>query len=307
MLEVIYLILVSIVSFLIAANNSAGSVGIIYGSRITPYYTASFMGGLFVMLGTLLEGWKMVGALKGGIIENSLMLYPSLLVLLSTLILLVVFTMGGIPLSASQILLGSTLGVAAYFTLRINYTFVAWVVGAWVLNFILSLLLAILIYYLLIVIARKRRLFILSKFYTISLLVSSAFIAYTLGANTIGLIASLNLSNYSILTAGASAFLGTVLWGRKTVITVGRKITALDPARAFSAQISGSIVVEAFTQLHFPVSIMQAIIGGVIGTGILRGKNELNKKTLKNLSVSWAMVPAISFALTYITAIFLQL
>ncbi len=307
MLELIYLILVSLVSFMIAANNSAGSIGVLYGSRVTTYYKAALLSGLFIMAGTLFEGWKMSNAIGGGMIENPLTLQLSLLVLFSTLILLLLFTAIGIPLSASQILVGSVLGVAVYFSIKINGVFVVWVIGAWILNFVISLLLAMLIYSILIIIARKERIFFLSKFYTVSLFISSAFIAYTLGANTIGLIASLNLSIYSLLAAGISSFLGAMLLGEKTVITVGRKITGLDPPRAFSAQISGSIVVELFTQLHFPVSIMQAIIGGIVGTGLLRGKRELNKKTLKNLAVSWALVPLLSFVITYITVIFLRL
>ncbi len=307
MLEIIYLILVALVSFIIAANNSAGSIGTLYGSRITSYYKSAIFSGFFILMGTFLEGWKMSGTIGGGLIVNPLTLQLSLIVLFSTIILLLLFTLFGIPLSASQILVGSILGVAAYFAISINDLFVAWVIGAWILNLIVSMGLAILVYSLLVILSRKRRIFLLSKFYTISLFVSSGFIAYTLGANTIGLIASLNLSVYSIAIAGVFAFLGAILFGRKTVMTVGKKIINLDPPRAFSAQISGSIVVEFFTQMHFPVSITQAIIGGVIGTGLVKGKRELNLKTLKNLAVSWALVPLISFALTYIMVVFLRL
>ncbi len=300
MIRILYLVLTSAISFIIAANNSAGSIGTLYGSRITSYYKSALFAGTLVMLGTFLEGWKMSGAIGGGMIENPLTIQMSLLVLFSTALLLLIFTVMSIPLSASQILVGSILGVATFYAIGVNTEFVGYVVMAWAINFLASMALAFITYISLAAFSKHRNIFAMSKFYTISLLISSGFIAYTLGANTIGLIASLDLSTYSILIAGMSAMAGTVMLGKRTVITVGSRITNMDPPRAFSAQIGGAIIVEIFTQFHFPVSITQAIIGGVIGTGVVKGYKELNHKTIKNLLLSWLLAPISAFVLTYI-------
>ncbi|NPA75853.1 MAG: inorganic phosphate transporter [Euryarchaeota archaeon] len=300
MLTLLYFILAAIISFIIAANNSAGSMGTLYGSRVTSYYKAALLSGLFVMIGTFLEGWKMSGAIDGGLISNPLGLEMSLIVLLSMAILMFLFTFIAVPMSASQVMVGSIIGVAAAFAWEVNTQFTTLVVISWGITFGASMGLAFLTYIIMAKITSRFHIFSLSKFYTVSLFVSSAFMAYTLGANTIGLIASLNLSWYSIIITGISAMVGTVVLGRKTVVTVGRKITSLDPPRAFAAQIAGAIIVESFTQLHFPVSITQAIIGGVIGTGMVKGYQELNKKTVKNLVLSWSIAPLVGFALTYL-------
>ena len=307
MLTEIYLVLASVVSFIIAANNSADSVGTLYGSRLTSYYKAAIFSGIFVMVGTFLEGWKMAGAIGGGFVSNPLSLEMSLMVLLSTAILLFLFTFLSMPLSASQILAGSIIGVAVAFSWAVDMGFVILVIASWGITLVASMGMAYLTYILISLITKHLKIFSLSKIYTISLFIGSAFIAYTLGANTIGLVASLDLSAYSVIIAGVSGLIGTVLYGRRTVMTVGKKITSLNPPRAFAAQIAGAMTVEIFTQLHFPVSITQAVIGGVIGTGLVKGKKELNMKTIKNLGTSWALVPLISFALTYIMAVFLQL
>ncbi len=299
MLELAYIFLAAVVSFVIAANNSAGSVGTLYGSRITSYYRAAFMAGFFVMLGTFLEGWKMSGAIEGGLISYPLGLEMSLLVLLSVILLMLLFTILAVPMSASQLMVGSIIGVAFAFAWSINGGFTAFIVVSWILNFVISLFLSLSIYVLTSRLTKHFNVFALSRFYTVSLLISSAFMAYTLGANTIGLIASLNLSWYSIIVTGVAALVGTVVLGKRTVVTVGSRITNMDPPRAFAAQIAGAIVVEAFTQIHLPVSITQAIIGGVIGTGMVKGYRELNKKTVKNLFLSWSIAPIVGFALTY--------
>ena len=307
MLELVYLFLASIVSFIIAANNSANSVGTLYGSRVTSYHKAAIFSGIFVMLGTFLEGWKMTGAIGGGLIENPLTLEMSLLVLLSTALLLFLFTHLSMPLSASQLLVGSIIGVAAAFAWEVNLEFTTLVVSSWLITFLSALGLAFLIYGVLIWISKKVSLFSLSKFYTVSLFIGSAFIAYTLGANTIGLVASLDLSYLSISIAGISALLGTVFYGRKTVVTVGKRITMLDPPRAFSAQLAAALIVELFTQLHLPASITQAVIGGIIGTGLIKGYRELNRKTMKNLAASWFIAPLLAFLITYFIVLFLRL
>ncbi len=307
MLTLTYLLLAALISFIIAANNSAGSVGTLYGSRITSYYKASIMAGFFVMLGTFLEGWKMSGAIDGGLISTPLGLEMSMIVLLSMIILMFLFTFVAVPMSASQVMVGSIIGVAAAFAIEVNAQFTFFVVLSWGINFGASLALGLIIYIIMAKITRHLHVFSLSKFYTISLFVSSAFMAYTLGANTIGLIASLNLSWYSIIITGVSAMAGTILLGHRTVVTVGRKITNLDPPRAFAAQLAGAIIVESFTQLHFPVSITQAIIGGVIGTGMVKGYQELNRKTVKSLVLSWSIAPLVGFALTYLIVMVLSL
>jgi len=307
MLELAYLFLAAVVSFIIAANNSADSVGTLYGSRVTSYYKAAIFSGIFVMLGTFLEGWKMAGAIGGGLVNNPLTLEMSLMVLLSTAILLFLFTHLSMPLSASQILVGSIIGVAVAYAWLININFVILVISSWGITLFAAMGMAFVIYKIMTYFAKKITVFSLSRFYTISLFIGSAFIAYTLGANTIGLVASLDLSYISITIAGVASLIGTVVYGRKTVITVGRKITLLDPPRAFSAQLAGALIVELFTQLHFPVSITQAVIGGVIGTGLIKGYQELNKKTIKNLAASWILAPILSFLITYLLVIMLSL
>ncbi len=303
-----YIILVALVSFVIGANNSANSVGTLYGSNIATYYKAAVISGLFVMLGVILEGWKMSGAIGGGIVIGSLTVFMSFVILLTTLILLFIFTYISMPLSASQIMVGAVIGVAIFSGILINSSFLSLVVISWLLTFLAGMFFAYLIYHLLFKILKGLRLFSLSKFYTVSLYIGAAFIAYTLGANTIGLIASLIPNYYVYIIAGIAAFLGTILLGKRTVRTVGKNITYLDPPRAFAALLGGALIVELFTQLHLPVSMTQAVIGGIIGTGFVKGYREINKNTIKNLILSWALAPLVALGVSYlIMGAFLQL
>ncbi len=298
MLEYAYLGLAAILSFIISANNSANSVGTLYGSRITRYTTAALYSGFLMALGTLLEGWKMSGAIGGGIVESPLTLSMALMVLLTTAILMLLFTLLSIPLSSSQIMVGSIIGVSIASGLYVNFSFVSLIGVSWLLTFIFSMGLAYFFYALLYRFAPRMRYLSISRFYTLSLLLGCAFISYTLGANTLGLVASMNPSPISLVLVAISSILGVYFMGKRTVRTAGKRIIRLDPPRAFSAQIAGAIVVEIFTQMHFPVSVTQAIIGGIIGTGLIKGYREMNKKLLMELGVSWIAAPVISLLLT---------
>ncbi len=298
MLEYVYLILAAVLSFIISANNSANSVGTLYGSRMTRYTTAALYSGFFIALGTVLEGWKMGNAIGGGIVESPLTLSMALMVLLTTAILMLLFTLLSIPLSSSQIMVGSIVGVGIATGLFINLSFVSLVGISWILTFLFSMGLAYFFYALLSHFAPHMGFLFISRFYTLSLLLGCAFISYTLGANTLGLVASMNPSPLSLALVAISSILGVYFLGKRTVRTAGKRIIRLDPPRAFSAQIAGAIVVEIFTQMHFPVSVTQAIIGGIIGTGLIKGYREMNKKLLMELGISWIAAPIISLLLT---------
>jgi PiT family inorganic phosphate transporter len=300
MLVLVSIVLVAFVSFIIAANNSANSIGVLYGSNITTYYKAAIISGLFVMIGVVLEGWKMGGAIGGGIIEGEMSLFMSLIVLVTVIILLFLFTFLSMPLSASQLMVGAVIGVAIFSGLFVNVSFLSLILVSWIATFLAGMGIAYLLYHLIARVAKHMRIFSLSKFYTLSLYIGAAFIAYTLGANTIGLLASLVSNSYIYLIAGISALIGTILFGKRTVRTVGENITSLDPARAFAALFGGAIIVELFTQFHLPVSMTQAVVGGIIGTGFVKGYRDINKRTVKNLALSWVLAPLVSFVVAYI-------
>jgi len=96
-----------------------------------------------------------------------------------------------------------------------------------------------------------------------------------------------------VLLLGAAGFVvGIALLGRRTIETVGGKITRLTPSRSFSVQMGTAVAVLSSTVLGLAVSTSHCLVGAVIGVGIvgrLVGEDsELNVSMLKKIVVGWA-------------------
>jgi len=87
--------------------------------------------------------------------------------------------------------------------------------------------------------------------------------------------------------------IGLLMYGRKVIATVGKKITSLTPSRAFAATFAAAVAVIISTSSGIPVSATQTLVGGVFGVGLARGIGALNLNVIRNILLSWVVtVPA---------------
>jgi PiT family inorganic phosphate transporter len=49
--------------------------------------------------------------------------------------------------------------------------------------------------------------------------------------------------------------------------------------------------VHVFAKVGVPVSTSQALVGGVIGVGFMRGARGIDREVLKNIVMGWIMTP----------------
>ena len=84
------------------------------------------------------------------------------------------------------------------------------------------------------------------------------------------------------------------------MMTVGKGITPLDEYAALIAALSGAITVEIFTQVGVPVSSSQAIVGGVVGVGLIKGAETVNKRTLIEIGIGWIFTPISAGIISYV-------
>jgi PiT family inorganic phosphate transporter len=115
-----------------------------------------------------------------------------------------------------------------------------------------------------------------------------------------------------LLMLGAGGFVvGIVLLGRRTIETVGDKITKLTPSRAFAVQIGTAMAVLASTVLGLAVSTSHCLVGSIVGVGIcerLRGgiDADLNSAMLLKIIGGWAATIPLAMAisvLAYVAAV----
>lgn len=292
-------LLVIFVALVVGANNSSNVVASLYGSRMMKYGHASAICALFVLIGALFEGKKIAVSIAGGFIKETIPYDLQLGVLLITGLMMLSITLLRFPMSATQVMIGSLLGGAYALNIDVDEKFTVVAISAWYFSLVAATLVGFLTYSLLMKLSSvyRKSVFGLRRLYFIGTIISSLFVAYTIGAGIIGLVGS--LCELYFVAPIAAAF-GIIFFGKRTSRKIGREMVVLDPPRALSVQFSGAIVTEIFLQLHIPVSVTQAMIGGIIGTSLTKGRFDLSVKNMRNLLISWTLVPIISFMITFL-------
>jgi PiT family inorganic phosphate transporter len=131
-------------------------------------------------------------------------------------------------------------------------------------------------------------------------IVSGCYVAYSMGANNagnaVGPISSLGLFPPVLLLAlgGGAIAAGAVTYGRKVADTVGKGITTLDVRGAFVAQTASAAGMHLFSILGIPVSTSSAIVGAVVGVGLVKGARAISKKAILTILVGWVLTPCLA-------------
>jgi PiT family inorganic phosphate transporter len=76
--------------------------------------------------------------------------------------------------------------------------------------------------------------------------------------------------------------------------TVGRKLVRLDPFSALVVVLAGGVTVHFYTLMGVPVSTSQAVIGAVLGIGIIKGVQTIRRATLYGILAGWFLTPPVA-------------
>lgn len=314
------------VAWNIGANDSANCVGTAIGGRILSYRRAIIILILFVLLGAALEGWKNMRTVGEGIVigpqgTNPLSNAPLIIIaaLLAAGIWVTTATTLGLPVSTSQSMVGAVIGAGLLLSYaqpggaatNIQFGTLGAIGISWVLNPIFAALLAFTISKTVSPLLRRiKNIVVLNQVLLILVIMASAATAYALGANDVG--ASTGAiyaffgeggTNYSPmmligLFGAIGLAVGALTYSRKVMHTVGTGITRLDALSAFAAQLGAAITVWSFVQFRIPVSTTQAIVGAVVGAGLVKGAAAVSRRKLSRIGVAWIMGPVIACVLS---------
>ncbi|MEE9420382.1 MAG: inorganic phosphate transporter, partial [Desulfatiglandaceae bacterium] len=80
--------------------------------------------------------------------------------------------------------------------------------------------------------------------------------------------------------------------------TVGRRLVKLDPFSGLIVLLAEAVTVHIYTVIGVPVSTSQAVIGAILGVGIVKGINTVRRRTLANILVGWFLTPVVGGFIT---------
>ena len=135
---------------------------------------------------------------------------------------------------------------------------------------------------------------------------AGAYVGWNIGANDtancIGTSVGCGLITFkkAVILVAAFAFLGAVLQGGEVMKTIGKGIVRqdLDYIAILVVLICSGFFVTLATFYRIPTSTSQAIVGGVLGTGLAVGA-EIDYSKLITIAQSWVICPVMVMALAY--------
>jgi len=296
----------------LGANDAANTFGSAVSSRMVKFWTAAVLASTFILIGALLEGGSGIETLKG---LTNLNLKQAVVSSVAAALTVTVMTFLGLPVSTSQAVVGAILGIGLL-NRELNVAGLGKVVACWFGTPIGGVLAAVVLYKLLAHAFNRSSLDLVRSDILVryGLIGAGIYASYTLGANNVANVTAVfvgagKLSVFAAcLVGGGSIALGVLTFSRGVMQTVGRKLVQLDPFSALIVVLAEGLTVHFYTFLGVPVSTSQAVIGAVLGIGLLKGINTVNRRTMINIVFGWLLTPVIAsiIALAIYFAIHLQ-
>jgi PiT family inorganic phosphate transporter len=123
------------------------------------------------------------------------------------------------------------------------------------------------------------------------------------------------------LLGGIAIAIGVFTYSKRVMFTVGNDLLKMSPVAAFIVVISHSIVLFLFASQGIsnflqsinlpsiplvPVSSSQAVVGAVIGIGLLKGGKEVQWGIAGRITIGWFTLPIIAALISMILLFILQ-
>jgi len=282
----------------LGANDASNVFGSAVASRMLKFWTAAVLASVFVLLGALLQGQTGIETLKG---LTQFTLEQAVVSSVAAATTVTIMTILGLPVSTSQAVVGAILGIGIL-NQQLNLAGLGKVVACWFGTPVGALVIAVIIYKVLGTFYNnlKINLFQSDILIRASLIAAGSYGSYALGANNVANVTAVfvgagHLSVFSAaLIGGLSIGLGILTLSKRVMETVGKKLVRLDPFSALVVLLAEAITVHIYTFIGVPVSTSQAVIGAVLGVGIVKGISTVSGRTLVNILIAWLLTPAVA-------------
>ncbi|MEH2320306.1 inorganic phosphate transporter [Nostoc sp.] len=147
-------------------------------------------------------------------------------------------------------------------------------------------------------------------------LLSACFVAFAHGSNDVGnaiaplaAIVYINRTGsvptdgitipiWILILGGAGIVCGLAVWGKKVIATIGENIISLQPSSGFCAELATATTILIASRLGLPVSTSHALVGGVVGIGLVQNIKSIKFQTLKGIAAAWLITIPVSAILS---------
>jgi PiT family inorganic phosphate transporter len=323
----------------LGANDAANVFGTAVGTRMISFKKAATFCGIFVILGAVISG---AGAAKTlGELGAVNAIAGAFVVALAAAVTVYWLTVLGYPVSTTQAIVGAIVGWDIFSGALIDYGSLNKIVLSWIISPVLAGIFSALFYKVIAHLIKHVRvhMFLLDSLTRAGLLLAGIAGAYSLGANNISNVVGifvpispfadisflgwfkLNAAQQLFLLGGVAIAVGVFTYGKKVMLTVGQGITEMSPVAALVAVLANAVVLFLFASQDLqtfllghglpafplvPVSSSQAIVGSVIGIGLIKGGRGIRWRMLGEITGAWVATPIVAVLISFISLFILQ-
>jgi len=318
----------------LGGNDGANIFGTAVGTRMVRFSTAAFIAGVFVTLGAVLSGAGTAGNL--GKLGSVGTLLGAFLIAVAAAYAVYLMNLRGLPVSTSQTIVGAIFGWNVFAGRPLDLAAFGNFLGAWVVTPFLAAAIAALLYLPIRALLRRVRLHLLTLdlLTRYALIAAGAFGAYSLGANNIANVVGVFMPlsgqifrpialpggfvlepERQLLFLGGLAITVGIYSSYRVMMTVGRDLARLNPLAAWVVVVAQSLVLLFFASQSFarfvaslglpppplvPVSSSQAVVGAVVGLGLLIPGSRVEWRLFGRVATGWVLAPATAALLSLV-------
>ncbi|MEG4984334.1 inorganic phosphate transporter [Microcoleus sp. BR0-C5] len=103
-----------------------------------------------------------------------------------------------------------------------------------------------------------------------------------------------------LVVGGTGIVIGLAIWGKNVIATVGEKIIELQPSGGFCAELATATTVLLASRFGLPVSTSHALVGAVVGVGLIKAWKTVRLETLLSIGSAWLVTIPIAAGLAAI-------
>lgn len=323
----------------LGANDAANIFGTAVGSRMVKFTPIAIIAAIFVILGAVFGGAGTSETLDNLGAVNALA--GSFMVALSAALAVYLVLRMGVTVSTSQAIVGAIIGWNFYAGKPTDYGILSKIVATWGFCPLVSGLIAVVLYLSIKKLLKFSGIHLLTQdqLTRCGLVITAAVGAYALGANNIanvvgvfvqscpfkplkiGSLLTLSSEQVLFLIGALAVGVGILTYSKKVIMTVGNNLMKMSPMIALIVVLSQAVVLLLFSSVSLhdflektplptlplvPVSSTQAVIGAILGIGLIKGGRGINWSIVRKIICGWIMAPIVALFICFISLFFLE-
>ena len=271
----------------------------IYGTTVTNgllnYRFAATTASLSIIAGAIIGGRNGLETLAS---LSSQTLVSAAIVAAAAGLSVIILNHFGLPVSSSQAVVGAIMGIGLL-NGSVDWFVVAKIVICWITTPLGAALLGYVLYRIIARFFRRIKSIVVQDITLKALAIVIGILgSFALGANNVANITGTFVGSISIdeaaLIGGLSIAAGAIIFSKKVMYTVGKRIVSLEAFSAVVAVLAQSLTVLIYAYIGVPVSVSQAIVGAVIGVGLARGSRNFDGRLIRRILLGWLQTPIIA-------------